>query len=120
MDLNSGLFVGLVAVAVFGMFATISRLYSRPHEPSHQDPLGPDLTREQARAVGALKEFQRLLADKTIVALPSSSTSSKDHMPPDLFAADGGRLLILGVGDRSAIKSWKRKPVGAIRVKWVP
>lgn len=119
-DLNGGLFVGFVAVAVLGMFATICRLYSKPHEPSHQDLLGSDLTPEQAQAVAALKEFRRLLVDGSIVALPSSSTSPDDFVPPALFAVDGGRLLILGIGDRSAIKSWKRKPVGAIRVQWVP
>ena len=49
LDLNGGLFVGLVAVAVFVMFATISRLCSRPHEPSHQDLPGLDLTPEQEK-----------------------------------------------------------------------
>lgn len=120
LDLYGGLFNGFVAVSVVGMFATIGHLYSKPHEPSHQDLLGLDLTPEQAQAVAALKEFRRLLADGTIVALPSSSTSLKDQVPPALFAADGGRLLILGIGDRSAIKSWKKKPVGAIRVEWDP
>ena len=41
-------------------------------------------------------------------------------MPPALFAADGGRLLIIGTGDRSAIRPWTKKPVTAIRVEWVP
>ncbi len=120
MDLYGGLFNGFVAVSVVGMFATIGHLYARPHEPSHQDLLGLDLTPEQAKAVEALKEFRRLLVDGAIAAHPSSSTSSEDHVPPALFAADGGRLLILGTGDRSAIKPWKKKPVGAIRVEWVP
>ena len=120
LDLYGGLFNGFVAVSVVGMFATIGHLYARPHEPSHQDLLGLDPTPEQAKAVEALKEFRRLLADGAIAAHPSSSTSSEDHVPPALFAADGGRLLILGTGDRSAIKPWKKKPVGAIRVEWVP
>ena len=120
LDLYGGLYNGFVAVSVVGMFATIGHLYSRPHEPSHQDLLGLDLTPDQTKCVEALKEFRRLLADGAIAAHPSSSPSSEDQVPPALFAADGGRLLILGIGDRSAIRPWAKKPVGAVRVEWVP
>lgn len=120
LDLYGGIFNGLVAMSIIGIFAIIGHLYSKPHEPSHQELLGLDLTAEQARSVAALKEFRRLLADGVIAAQPSSLTSAEDHVPPALFAADGGRLLIIGTGDRSAIKPWKKKPVGAIRVEWVP
>ncbi len=120
LDLFGGLYNGLIAVSVVGMFATIGHLYSRPHEPSHQDLLGLDLTPEQTRAIEALKEFRRLLADGTIAAHPSSSTGPEDQVSPALFAAAGGRLLILGIGDRSAIRPWAKKPVGGIRIEWVP
>jgi hypothetical protein len=120
LNLFGGLYNGFVAVSVVGMFATIGHLYSRPHEPSHQELLGLDLTPEQAKCVEALKEFRRLLADGVIAAHPSSSTGSEDQVPPALFAADGGRLLILGIGDRGAIRPRATKPVGAIRVEWVP
>ena len=120
LDLYGGIFNGLAAISVVAVFAAIGHLYSRPHEPSHQDLLGLDLTPEQAKSVAALKEFRRLLADGTIPALPTSATSSADHVPPALFAADGGRLLIIGTGDRSAIRPWTKKPVTAIRVEWVP
>ena len=120
LDLFGGLYNGFVAAAVVGMFATIGHLYSRPHEPSHQELLGLDLTPDQAKCVDALKEFRRLLADGVIAAHPSSSTGSEDQVPPALFAAAGGRLLILGIGDRGAIRPLATKPVGAIRVQWAP
>jgi hypothetical protein len=120
LDLYGGIFNGLAAITVVGMFSTIGHLYSKPHEPSHHDLLRLELIPEQAKCVEALKEFRRLLADGAIAAHPSSSPSSKDQVPPALFAADGGRLLILGIGDRSAIRPWAKKPVGAIRVEWMP
>jgi hypothetical protein len=120
LDLYGGFFNGLATISVVGTFATIGNFYSKPQEPSHRDLLGLDGSAEQARSVAALKEFRRLLADGVIAAQPSSLTSAEDHVPPALFAADGGRLLIIGAGDRSAIKPWKKKPVGAIRVEWVP
>jgi hypothetical protein len=115
-----GLFNGIVAVSVVGMFGIIGHLYANPHEPSHQKLLGLAETPEQTRCIEVLKEFRRLLADGDIPAHPSSSTGSDDQVPPALFVAPGGRLMILGIGDRSAIRPWAKKPVGAIRVEWVP
>lgn len=115
-----GLYHAFVATSVVGMFATIGHLYSTPHEPSHQELLHAAETPEQAKCIEALKEFRRLLADGVIAAHPSSSTGSEDQVPPALFAAAGGRVLILGIGDRSAIRPWANKPVGAIRVDWIP
>ena len=120
LNMFGGLYNGIVAASVVAMFATIGHFYSKPHEPSHQELLGLAETPEQARCIEALKEFRRLLADGDIPAYPSTSPDSEDQVPPALFAAPGGRLLILGIGDRSAIRPWAKKPVGAIRVEWVP